>query len=187
MDASDLGMLRRKYVELLRLRELHDRAKADPSFSEPNPRPAMARLADAFPGALRELDSLPLDVIATRIRALSHAEKNPRKVALWMRAQALFHRLARGALSAKRWLGRRRKITSAVETAFRHAHATDGLAHPRDAHLWSAELVRVAMPPRGRLMDAVYARVAAELEISAEEVRELVFSSRSHSSSPTHR
>lgn len=117
----------------------------------------MARLAARYPGALRELDALPLAAIRSRIAALSRAERDASRVARWMIAQSRFHSLARGALAAKRWLAERK----------------GGLPHAASA--WKADLDRIAKPPRGRLMDLVHARVAAELGITADESRRLVF------------
>src|SRR5262245_19307987 len=89
---------------MLRLRLLHVRAYEDPAFREPDPTPAMAKLAKEFPGALREIDELPLDVLRTRIVELEAAARDDAFVAPWMHASWSFHRLARGALAAKRWL-----------------------------------------------------------------------------------
>ena len=165
--APDLVSLRTKYERLLALRQLHDRAKSDASFREPDPKSEMTTLARTWPGALRELDELPVDVIRTRIAALDRALGDASRIERWMLAQHAFHRLARGALAAKRWLGKRKRITAAVRSEF-EAHA------PREARAWSDALADVASPPRGRLMDLVFARVAAELETSVADARRLV-------------
>ena len=164
---ADLASLRTKYERLLALRRLHDRAKSDPSFVEPDPRTEKTSLARTWPGALRELDELPIDVIHTRIAALDRASRDARLIERWMIAQDRVHRLARGALSAKRWLGKRKRITAEVRAAF-----DEGA--PRDARLWKDALADVASPPRGRLMDLVFARVASELETSVADARRLV-------------
>ena len=67
MLTRDLTDLRAKYEEILRLRLLHG------TGDEPDPRRAMAALAGRFPGALRELDDLPLPEIRARIEALRAA------------------------------------------------------------------------------------------------------------------
>jgi hypothetical protein len=164
---ADLTSLRTKYARLLALRELHERAKSDATFVEPDPRQEMTSLARTWPGSLRELDELPMDVIRTRITALDRALRDPSRIEQWMIAQAAFHRLARGALSAKRWLGKRKRITSDVRASFEE-HA------PRDARAWRDALADVASPPRGRLMDLVFARLASELDVSIAEARRLV-------------
>lgn len=166
--APDLSSLRAKYERLLALREMHARAKSDASFVEPNPRAEMTALARSWPGSLRELDELPLEEIHSRIARLDRALRDSSRVERWMIAQDAFHRLARGALAAKRWLGKRKRVTADVRAAF-----AEGA--PRDARAWADALGDVASPPRGRLMDLVHARVATELETSVAEARRLVF------------
>lgn len=161
---KDLRGLREKYERMLVLRQAHARAREDADFVEPDPRPEMARLAKRYPGALREIDSLPMEVIEARIQALA----NPASIEPWMNAQALFHRLARGALAAKRWLGGKKTITPALRQAFLRAAN-------EDAKVFADDLARIARPPRGRLMDLVHLKVAAALEVSEAEARRLVF------------
>lgn len=92
--------LRAKYEEMLALRRTDDGSY--------DPRARMAALAARFPGALREIDTLPLDEIEHRIEALTHAERDPSHAKPWMKAQSRFHALTREALAAsqrdKRWL-----------------------------------------------------------------------------------
>ena len=166
--SPDLSALREKYERLLALRMLHDRAKHEASFAEPDPRAEMSEIARAWPGALRELDGLPLEEIHARIAELDDALRDRGRIARWMIAQDAFHRLARGAIEAKRWLGKRKRIDAAVRAAFRADVAGD-------ARVWEDALADVASPPRGRLMDLVHAKVAAELGASIAETRRLVF------------
>ncbi|MBX3209233.1 MAG: hypothetical protein KF764_29645 [Labilithrix sp.] len=172
-DRQDLRALRDKYERMLSLRTAHERARRDVSFVEPDPRPEMARLAADYPGSLREIDRLPLDVIAARIAALSAAERRPLDAEPWMIAQATFHRFARAALATKRWLAGRKAITPALRSAF--TRATARLPHGADARLLASELEAIASPPRGRLMDVVHARVARTLDVTPAEARRLVF------------
>lgn len=158
---------------MLSLRVAHERARCDASFVEPDPRPAMASLAEEYPGSLREIDTLPLDVIAARIDALRSVERHPSRAEPWMVAQITFHRFARGALATKRWLAGRKSITPALRAAFTRATAT--LPQGADARLFAGDLETIATPPRGRLMDVVHARVAQTLDITAAEARALVF------------
>jgi hypothetical protein len=166
--SPNLRALREKYERLLALRVVHERAKRDASFVEPDPRPEMSAIARAWPGALRELDELPLDEIRARIASLDEAWADRAHVEPWMVAQDAFHRLARGALAAKRWLGKRRRVTPEVRAAFR-------ASAPSEALLWEEALADVAAPPRGRLMDLVHARVASEIGASVAEARRPVF------------
>jgi hypothetical protein len=173
LPSRELRALRDKYARILLLRTAHARARSDAAFVEPDPRDAMTRLAQEFPGALRELDQLPLATIVERIAALEAAEGDPLAIERWMRAQAVFHRLARGALVAKGWLGGRKRVTTSTCAAYRDALAT--LRFGDDAAMFAEDLERVASPPRGRLMDLVHARAAEVLGVTPREVRQLVF------------
>ena len=133
----------------------------------------MARLASRFPGALRELDELDLVEIRRRIEALDsvlagHAPAKP-----WMEAIALFHAMARGALAVKRWLGGRKRVDAAMRRRFDAEVGT--LPFARDARAWAEELAHVAAPPRGRVTDAVFARLARAMRTSERAARRQVF------------
>jgi hypothetical protein len=172
---ADLRALRDKYERMLELRLLHARRHTEPGFEEPDPRRELAGLAAAFPGALREIDELPIAIIRERIAALHHAESNVGRGASvegWMRAQVLVHALARGALAAKRWLGKRRLVSAAHREAF--VRAIDDNELPREALDWVDELARIAHPPRGRVMDLVYDRAARELGVDTAALRALL-------------
>ena len=160
---------------MIQLRELHARARNEPGYFEPDPRAAMADLARTYPGALRELDELPLALIRARIDELGAAEMDARSVAPWMVAQSRFHALARGALAVKRWLAGR-AFTPAIDGSFASALAT--LPFARDAELWTNDLAAIASPPRGRLMDLVYVRLAGELGTDVTSARAAVLAPR---------
>ncbi len=133
----------------------------------------MAGLASRFPGALREIDELALPEIRRRTAAIDavlvgRAEPEP-----WIIAMALFHSTTRGALCAKRWLAGRKHVDSLL--ALRYADAVPFLRFPEDAIQWIDDLARVAEPPRGRLLDVVYARIATRLRTNVDEARRLVF------------
>ena len=171
MRVSDLRALRDKYERMLHLRELHSRARTEPGFVEPDPRPAMADLARTYPGALREIDELPLALIRARIGELAAAELDVAMALPWMDAQSRFHALARGALAVKRWLEGRR-VTAALEHDF--ALVLPTLPNAGDAHLWAGDLGAIATPPRGRLMDLVFARLARDLGVDVTSARAAV-------------
>ena len=175
MRVTDLRALRDKYERMLRLRELHARARTEPGFVEPDPRPEMADLARSYPGALREIDELPLALIRERIEALATAETDATRTAPWMTAQSRFHALARGALAVKRWLAGRR-LTPEIDEGF--AVALPALPYAEDAHLWRGDLAAIASPPRGRLMDLVYVRLAGELGVDVTSARAAVLPPR---------
>jgi hypothetical protein len=166
--SSDLRALRDKYERILALRIAHDRRH---EVDEPDPRRALAALATEFPGSLREIDVLPREEIEARIAALLRAEAKSTALP-WMEAQHLVHTLARGALAAKRWLGKRRTITTMHREAFLEAIDSGDL--PREALAWEDDLARVARPPRGRIMDLVVSRAARELDLDERALRALV-------------
>ncbi len=161
--------LRAKYEEILRLRLLHGTA------GEPDPRAAMAKLAGEFPGALREIDELSLDELRARIEALAAADAGAAP-APWMRAMARYHALTRGALCAKSWLAGRKHVTGEMREAF--AREATGLCWAADARAWADGLDALASPPRGRVTDLVFTRIAAELGVGDDDARALVFPSR---------
>ena len=158
-----------KYAQMLAMRMTHAAGNEDAGEA----RTRMAELAARFPGALREIDDLELAEIRQRIQLLEEVLHQRREVQPWMEAVALFHAMARGALCAKRWLGRRKRIDAAVEEAF--ARGIPLLAFPEEARAWSSELARIASPPRGRVTDLVFARLAESLGISEVAARRLVF------------
>jgi hypothetical protein len=165
VSSLELRALLGKYEEMLRMR-LHD--EAHPGG---DPRREMAALAARFPGALRELDEAPLEAIRGRIAELSRCLEAGEPPAPWMHATAQFHRLTRGALAAKRWLGARRSVDGDVAELFVAAMASSPLAD--EAREWAADLARVAAPPRGRLIELVLERIAAKMGVSKEEARRL--------------
>jgi hypothetical protein len=167
LGPRELGELRTKYEEMRRLRLAHEAGDPEP------PREAMAALAARFPGALREIDELPLAEIHARIASLGNAEAGRINVTMWMEATSLFHAMTRGALSVKRWLAGRKHVDAETRAAFEAAAPT--LSHADDARAWADDLQRIARPPRGRVTDLVYERIAAAMHVTPREARILVF------------
>jgi hypothetical protein len=163
---SDIAELEGKYAEMLRMR-LHDQAHPGG-----DPRREMVALAARFPGALRELDEAPLERIRERLEALSRCIATGDPPEPWMCATALFHRLTRGALAAKRWLGGRKRVDERVIAEFQRA--LGGSTDDREARAWAMDLARVASPPGGKLSALVFERVAAGLNVPTREARALV-------------
>lgn len=164
-----LDALRGKYAQMLAMRLMHAAAKEDVAQT----RIRMAELSSRFPGALREMDDLELPEIRGRIAALDWVLSEKGQVQPWMEAMVFFHALARGALCAKRWLARRKRVDPEVERAY--AAALPAFPFPDDARMWTTDLARIASPPRGRLTDVVFARVARELATTERAARLLVF------------
>ena len=169
MDAisrDDIAELLSKYEEMLRMRLEDERHPGG------DPRKEMAALASRFPGALRELDETPLEQIRARLAAVSRCVVTGEPPEPWMSATAMFHRLARGALLAKRWLGGRKHVDASATNAF--LTWLDGSGGERDARAWAKDLARVASPPGRKLSALVFERVAAGLNLSVHEARALV-------------
>jgi hypothetical protein len=168
-----------KYAEMLSMRLAHASGEED----APAARARMVELAKRFPGALREIDDLELAMIRDRIARLARVLRGEGGVEPWMEAVILFHTLARGALCAKRWLSGRKQVDSAAERAF--AHDASVLAFPDEARAWAADLAQIASPPRGRLTNLVFARVARALGTSERQARRLVFGPRAAGRRPS--
>jgi hypothetical protein len=165
-----LEELRGKYAQILAMRVAHASGDDD---DEEQVRARMAEVAARFPGALRETDDLELAEIQRRIAVLDAVIHAGAEAEPWMEGVALFHAMARGALCAKRWLAGRKRVDLEVEQEFERGVAS--LLFPEDARGWRSDLARIASPPRGRVMDVVFARLARELGISERAARRLVF------------
>src|SRR5260221_4503833 len=100
-----------------------------------------------------------------------------------MHAMTRFHALARSILHAKRMLSSGRWSTPAGSEGARSplAEARGAQATSAEGELegvaleWESDLARVARPPRGRLMDLVYERLARELDVTPPKAKSLVF------------
>ena len=161
--------LRGKYAQMLAMRVAHGAGEEDAAAV----RTQMAALAARFPGALREIDELELREIRRRIEALDAVVATSAEVEPWMEALALFHALARGALAAKRWLAGRKRVDAAVRGRF--SAEVETLPFAQDARAWAGELAVIASPPRGRVLDFVFARLARTMGTSERAARRLVF------------
>ena len=72
----------------------------------------------------------------------------------------------------KRWLAGASAHGGARRTPSRTRSPT--LPHAEDARLWSGDLAAIASPPRGRVMDLVYVRLADELGVDVTAARATV-------------
>ena len=168
-----MSELRAKYVEMLAMRVAHAESKGRGDDEPRQARARMRRLADRFPGALREIDDLTLPELRRRIAALEAVLGGKSAAEPWMEAVALFHAMTRGILVAKRWLGRRRHVDATLQRRFEQE--LGALPFPEDSRGWAPHLASVASPPRGRLLDAVFARLGRSLGLPAAAARSLVF------------
>src|SRR5262249_43294414 len=154
-----LERLAHKYRVLAALR----RAKA---CGQPEPpRSVFRELAREFPGALSELDRLPLDEIDGRARALDDARAGG-DVAPWMRWMIRHGALFRAALHVKARLAGVHEVDDALAKELA-AEASQEAASPLD----EAFVRSVARPPAGRIARVVLARLAAELNESEATIR----------------
>lgn len=159
----DLEELREKFVIL---EELRDARSLDPRGDVP--RGALRALAHRFPGALREIERVPRDVLKARREALdrvARGEDEPR----WSIAQRLFHAELRGALAVKRMLGHGLRSQDEL------TRGLVGHAFAEDARRWLPRATELLEPPSGRIEPLVVAEVARALGATPSECRALLF------------
>ncbi|HVY45347.1 MAG TPA: hypothetical protein VHB21_05685, partial [Minicystis sp.] len=98
-EARPIARLAHKYARLVELRRA--RAAGEPV----PPREVFRALAAEFPGALYELDTLPMDALEARAAATAEAASLGEPAA-WMRFMIDYHALFRAALAVKGATGR---------------------------------------------------------------------------------
>jgi hypothetical protein len=165
--AAELVALCRKYRTLAVLRRDKER---DGKVAPPS---ALRELSREFPGALRELDTLPLDEIDRRVTALDRAGEGAAPLETWMTWMTAYHATMKAALLVKARVARRPGLdTAAVEELAAATSEKSGV-------VVDAAFVRaVASPPGGRLNRAVFERLGAEFGAAADEMWEVLFPSR---------
>lgn len=148
-----LRALREKYVEMRAMRVEDD---GDPE--------RMRALAARFPGALREIDELPLETIDGRIAALDRALAGE-PVPDWARYLAEYHAWMRAALRVRRAAGKERD----------RARALDAIrGDPSEGELTLA-IDDLLKPPAGRLTRWVLTRIAEREGRSIREIEREAF------------
>jgi hypothetical protein len=141
--------LAEKYEKLAELRRARARGEPIPERS------VFKALAERFPGALRELDVLSLDLLDTRAASLRAALAGG-PVEPWMAWMIGYHALSRAALRIRL-------------RAVKHRLVSDGragdLAEDASSHAGvriDEVFVRAVLrPPAGRIANVVHARLAA--------------------------
>ena len=147
INRAGLGRKYRAMAELRRLGAPDERAED---------RARLRALAEEFPGALRELDTLSTEEIDRRAEACERGEPAP-----WMDWMAAYHATMRAALELRR---------SSSDPA-----AVEKLTGVR---IDAAFLAEVADPPHGRLMVAVFDRLAAQFGVERKAIWDALFPPR---------
>lgn len=175
-----IAVLRDKYLEIKRLR-VEDQACAARGLAH-DPKVAMAALARRFPGALRELDELPMASIDARLAELE-AALVAHAVPEWAALQVAYHGTYRLALRIKRRSARKgplddaaldRAIAELCALAAGRA-AAEAPDEPALAELDLADLRAILRPAGGRLHPWVLGYVARAAGVSPLRVAEALF------------
>ena len=154
--------LLRKYRALAALRD-------DPA---PAPREVLRALAREFPGALRELDATPRELLDARAQHLESVN-DLESAEPWARWIAAYHGLMRVALAVKRRAASRELDPREVVALGAAARAPWGEALGED-------FVRaVRRPPGGRVGAVVFDRLGAHFATAPDAIWQALF--------PTHR
>jgi hypothetical protein len=175
-----IAVLREKYREIKRLRVVD--AEHVASGHAHDPKPEMAALARKFPGALRELDELPMEQIDERLAALDEA------LALncvpdWAALQVAYHGTYRFALRIKRLSARRgalddEALARAIQRLLEQAASERTAAEPDEPRLAdfdAAALHAILRPEGGRLHLWVLRHVAHGLGVAPAAVSQALF------------
>jgi hypothetical protein len=187
-SSASAAWLAEKYRAMARLALRREQLEAS-GLNRFEPRESGARrrafrnLARAFPGALRELESTPAQVLQARHEAVKESLHLQAGAALplWMEMAIAYHSELREALAIKRWLSRHVAREAALDAerlgAFRAWYARQP-GRLRAAEDFSLEaLGRHLRPPDGRLQTAVWELLEARFERPRAEIERLIFGS----------
>ena len=169
VNADTVRALRDKYLEIKRLRD------EDAAGLAHDPKAEMAELARRFPGALRECDELPMEEIERRLVVLEAALERRKPAPEWVALQIAYHGWMRAALRIKR-LAAGRGVDEAVvvlrELTLSYRQEPD---EPPLSSFDEPTLCAILEPSEGRLNPWVYARVAEQHGVDADQVRRALF------------
>lgn len=126
-------------------------------------------LAREFPGALRELDCLPLDVLDLRLSVVTRAAEGG-AIEQWVIWMVAYHRRMRVALAVKRRLAEVGRAET-VDTAGIARWIWSELGETCDPD-W---VLSIARPPGGRLNRLVFGLLETELDRSSSELESTLF------------
>lgn len=156
-----------KYHEIRALRAHDSDEHAD------DPKPRMRALATRFPGALRELDELPFELLETRIVEVEAALRGDMAPPRWARLMLEYHAWMRAALDLRRAAGPSRDRERALAWIDRD-FTPPGQTGPGAAELRAATDV-VLRPPAGRLNRWLLTHLAARHGGTPETVEAELF------------
>jgi hypothetical protein len=165
--ADALRALSRKYRTLSALRRERER---DGTVGA---RSLLRALAREFPGALRELDTLPLDEIDRRVGVLDAAAEGSRPPEPWMAWMVAYHATMRTALSVKARVARQ-----PADSAATYGEVAALLSQKLRVSIDVTFVRAVANPPGGRLNRVVFEHLSAEFGVAADEMWQTLFPSR---------
>jgi hypothetical protein len=155
LHSSTLRALARKYETLIEIHEALLR------FDDGRARTLDRALAAEFPGALRELQTTPIEDLLQRSKALAAAAEGRGPVEDWMAWMHAYHALLRAALHVKR-----------------HGGLDDvAMQHARDAGISVDEAFAAACrrPPAGRIGDIVLRRLGRHFGVAPDLIARALF------------
>lgn len=138
-----------KYESLCDLRQRQESSVA--------PRAELAALAAAFPGALRELDCLPMEELEQRRSMLRAVLEGAAQVERWMLLQIAYHGCMRAVLRIRRLQLEQERSEQAQVIDFEPLPD-----EPAIESFDAQDLAAIRKPPGGRLNPWVLARVARD-------------------------
>lgn len=148
-DRQLIRALHGKYESLCDLRLRQESSVA--------PRAELAALAAAFPGALRELDCLPMEELEQRRSLLRAVLDGTAPVERWMQLQIAYHGCMRAVLRIRRLQLEQERSEQAQAIKF-EPQPDEPAFESFDAQ----DLAAIRKPPGGRLNPWVLARVARD-------------------------
>ncbi len=162
--------LREKYLEMRAMRVAHANGEGG------DPRRRMRALAARFPGALREIDELPLEVIEARIEELDAALAGRREAPRWAVLLERYHAWMRAVLAIRRAAGAERDHARALAWI---EGAPEEEGGPRREELRAA-LDAILRPPEGRLNRWIFERLGRDAGLDPAQAEAALFPAGGH-------
>jgi hypothetical protein len=156
--------LARKYEILVALRERHDRGEGIASRSE------LHALAREFPGALREIDRTPMEVLRQRLQQTQDVVHARCSEPPWMGAMVSWHTHMAAALFVKKQLRGEKKPTNTSSLALCTSVRTR-----YGVTLSVQDIASIAAPPDGRVAALVWKWESSRFHTDEPTLRSLIF------------